>query len=524
LSEFSVRTAPPVPAARLASSVKRIWPIAALAAIAAVLFFTDIGGKSLWNDEAFSFFVANGGPLATLHAISQDTQPPFYYLTLTFWLGLGHGVFALRSLSAIALILAVVPLYDAARRLVGARTALLAALLFVIDPNVVFWAQKARPYAFQTLFVAIAFWGFVHILLAPEARQVYFGVGLSGRRGRKAAAVDLGWLAYAIGGALAMLTQQPAGFFVLGCNCAIAAVVLPRLRANRILLVNWVAAQLLLIAIWSLWLPTFLSQAAAHLTPDQISAKHAIFLIDGTTFAANMRALFSIPSLWRAQPPFVALYAVLACFGVVALLRNGKAALAVLGTLGVPILACVAGFFLVHPVFGYVTYSFVWILLPYTILIASGIILLRPLALRIAVIGLLLFGNGWGLWNYYATSAPPIDQAAAMMAPKIKPGDGLLLSKTAATAWGLAYYLGAPYQGDLVGLDPARLKEQLISTPEQALALPRVWLVLPDGEVPAVDLAILQQRMVPAISQRIGTLTVQRFDRGRDTATPLQEK
>jgi hypothetical protein len=30
--------------------------------------------------------------------------------------------------------------------------------------------------------------------------------------------------------------------------------------------------------------------------------------------------------------------------------------------------------------------------------------------------------------------------------------------------------------------------------------------------------------MVPAISQRIGTLTVQRFDRGRDTATPLQEK
>jgi hypothetical protein len=219
--------------------------------------------------------------------------------------------------------------------------------------------------------------------------------------------------------------------------------------------------------------------------------------------------------LWRAQPPFVALYGVLACLGVVALRRNGKALLAVLGTLAVPILACVAGFFLVHPVFGYVTYSFVWILLPYTILIASGITLLRPLALRIAVIGLMLFGNGWGLWNYYATSAPPIDQAAAMMAPKIVPGDGVVLSKTAATAWGLAYYLGPPYQGHLAGLDPARLKEQLISTPEQAFALPRVWLVLPDGEVSAVDPAVLQQRMLPAISQRIGTLTVQRFDRER---------
>jgi 4-amino-4-deoxy-L-arabinose transferase-like glycosyltransferase len=485
---------------------------------AAGLMFAAIDGKPLWNDEAFSFFMAHGGPLETLRSISQDTQPPLYYLTLTFWLGLGHEVFVLRSLSALAIVLAVVPLYDAGRRLVGAGTALLAALLFISDPNVVFWAQKARPYALQAFFVAVAFWGFVRILLAPEARQRYFGSGLSGRGGREAALVDLGWLAYAIGGALAMLTQQPAGFFVLGCNCAIVIAVLPRLRANRILLVNWVLAQLLLIAVWSLWLPVFVSQAAAHLTPDQISAKHPLFLIDGATFLANLRNLFSIPTLWRAQPPFVALYAVLACLGAVALRRNGNAALAILGALVVPLLACAAGFFLIHPVFGYVTYSFVWILVPYVILIASGITLLRPVALRIAVLGLVLFGNGWGLWNYYATSAPPIDQAAAMMAPKLAPGDGLVLGKTAATAWGLAYYLGPPYDSRLIGLDATRLQERLITTPEQALALPRVWVVLPDDEPSAVDLDVLQQRMTPAISQHINGppgragLMVRRFD------------
>jgi hypothetical protein len=42
--------------------------------------------------------------------------------------------------------------------------------------------------------------------------------------------------------------------------------------------------------------------------------------------------------------------------------------------------------------------------------------------------------------------------------------------------------------------------------------LPRVWVVLPDGETSAVDLDVLAQRMVPAIDQRIGTLTVRRFD------------
>lgn len=512
MSDFFVRAAPLARRGRVAPSIKRLWPVVALVIAAAGLVFADIGGKSLWNDEAFSFFVAHSGPLATLRGISQDTQPPLYYLSLTVWLGLGHGVFALRSLSAFAIVLAVVPLYDAARRLVGAPTAWLATLLFIIDPNVVFWAQKARPYALQTLFVAIAFWGFVRILLAPEARQLYVGRGLLGRAGRAAVSVDLGWLAYAIGGALAMLTQQPAGFFVLGCNCAMAIAVLPRLRSNRILLVNWVLAQLLLIAIWSLWLPVFVEQAAAHLTPEQISAKHAIFLIDAATFWGNLRNLLSIPSLWRAQPPFVALYAVLACLGAVALIRSGKAALAILGALVIPLLACVAGFFLIHPVFGYVTYSFVWVLLPYAILIASGIALLRPLPLRIAVLALVLFGNVWGLRNYYATSAPPIDQAAAMMAPKIVPGDGLVLGKTAAAAWGLAYYLGPPYDGRLVGLDATRLQERLITTARQALVLPRVWVVLPDGETSAVDLDVLAQRMVPAIDQRIGTLTVRRFD------------
>lgn len=123
---------------------RRLVP-ALLVLLAAGVMSFRLAHKSLWNDEAFSFFVARGGPAAAVRFIAQDTQPPLYYLALSLWLRLGHGIAVLRALSVLALALAVLPLYGAARRLFDARTAAVAGLLFALTPLVAGWAQKARP-------------------------------------------------------------------------------------------------------------------------------------------------------------------------------------------------------------------------------------------------------------------------------------------------------------------------------------------------------------------------------------------
>jgi hypothetical protein len=484
--------------------------LAVLLALSAFLWLHGLAGNSLWNDEAFSYFVAWRGPAAALRLIADDVQPPFYYLVLSLWLNLGHSVVVLRGLSALAMMLAVIPVYDGLRRLVGTRTALLTTLLFVTSPWVASWTHIARPYPLQVLLVAISFWGFARVWTAPEAEDKLLGQGItglfaSGRVG--AASIDLAWIAYTIGGALAVLTQYPAGFFVLGCNCAVALRVFPDLRRHRGLLLNWSLAQVLLIGVWMIWLPGMLTQFGAHLTPGQIEARHRNYLISADDLGMTLRGLLSVAYLWRAQLPFVALYAVLACSGIVHLFKRGCMLPGCVLVLA-PLTTCIGGFFLLHPVFGYVIYTFVWMLPFYLMLVAAGILLFGR-AFGTMLLGLVLLGNAWGLVNYYAVPTVPLDKVAGLIGAQMQPGDAIVLSESAATRWGLAYYLGPERQAALAGLDISTLGDRgLIQSLDRARGFRRVWVVLPRGEEAAVDLPALGREMPLESRTQIGDVMI----------------
>jgi 4-amino-4-deoxy-L-arabinose transferase-like glycosyltransferase len=491
------RVSAAVPAIGLEAETRLAWAaVAGLTALFAVLCLHGIAAKPLWNDEAFSFFVAWRDFSHTLHWMRQDTQPPAYYLALTPWLQLGHGVAVLRGLSTLAMVLCVPLVFDTARRLLGVRVALLAALLFVLAPDCVAWAQKARPYALQALFAGVGFWGFVRIWTAAPRRW-------------------LGWVAYVLGGGLAVLSQYPAVFFLLACNVAMAVRLAATWPRERRLLGAWVLAQLALWLVWLPWLPDGAAQVFGHLTPAEIAAKHTMFLIDRAWLANNLMGLLAIPFLWRGQPPFVALYVVLGIAGVVALVRARGRGLPVLAGAVVPVAACVLAWALVHPVFGYVIYAFIWLHGPYAMLLAAGLFSVRPRWLGAAAAGLLLLGNLWGQVNYAATPNVPLDRVAALLGGQAQPGDGVLLSTTQATRWDLAYYLGPPYVGRLDGLDVSDIPATgwPIATPAQALRERRLWVVLPDGEAPPFPPAALAPAMTPALHERFGNVTVERYDR-----------
>jgi mannosyltransferase len=483
---------------RTLADPRTAWAIAAaLTVLFALLGAQGLGGRALWNDEAFSFFVAFRDAAHTLDFMRQDTQPPLYYLALTAWLRLGHDPATLRALSLLAMAPVPLLLFDAARRLLGVRVALLAVLLFVLAPDSVSWAQKARPYAVQALLVAVAFWGFVRLWTAGPRKPLS------------------GWLAYVLGGGLALLAQYPAVFFLLGCNVAMAVRVASDWRAERRLARHWVLAQLAMGLLWLPWLPEGVAQVTGHLTPAAIASRHASFLVDAAWMRGTLTGLLAVPYLWRGADLFAALCGLLAVSGVVALARAGRRGLPVLGAVLVPLAVCLLAWALLHPVFGYVIYTFLWLRVPYAMLLATGVLALRPRPLGAAALVLLLLGEVWGLANYKATRSVPLDDAAALIAAAQQPGDGLLLSRVAAARWGLAYYLGPPYAGHIDGLDVADMPAEgwPIGAPEQALRQTRLWVVLPDGELPPFDFSALAPTMALALHRRLGGLTVDRYDR-----------
>lgn len=499
--------------------------VAAILILSAAVVFHNLAVPSLWNDEAFSYFVAVDGIRSVVYWLLNDTHPPLYYATLSLWLGLGHGVFVLRSLSAVAMIVAAFFVYLAARTLFGGRTALLAMALFAIAPDCVNWAQKARPYAWQTMFVAIAFWGLAKVFLAAPAREQWLGAGLvAAIRQRRAApaAIDLAWFAYAVAGGLAMLTQHPAGFFVLGCNCVMAVAIFRdfgrtwRLRTGY-LLVNWGIAQLLLIGIWLTWLPAFLVQVAAQLMPEQIATRHQNFLLTPGEMWSLVVGMLSVADLWRVQLPVFVLCITIAAWAGFAFIRKRSAAGLMFLTVLVPIATCVAGFAFLHPIFGYVMATFNWIHVPYAILLACGIVAIPINALRLAALGLVVLANLWGLHNYYATSPPPLDVVAQRIGAAARPGDGIIFSQQSSCRFAIAYYLQSadPHTagGELAGLDASRDARALIRSAAAAANNARNWVVLPDGEPPAVALADLRHMGSPGLTWHIDDLTVLRFDR-----------
>jgi hypothetical protein len=122
-------------------------------------------------------------------------------------------------------------------------------------------------------------------------------------------------------------------------------------------------------------------------------------------------------------------------------------------------------------------------------------------------------GNAWGIKNVYQSDTPPLDRVAAVVRTQAQPGDRIVLSEAGSGRWGIAYYLGPPYGGVVSGLDVADWgQDKLIRSAPNTPSRRRIWLVVPDGEVSAVDPGLLHLEMKRAFAQRVGMFQITRFD------------
>lgn len=155
-------------------------------AIAAVLCFIEISGRSIGFDEAATVTIAGQHGSALGSAIAHDGgNMSGYYVLLHVLIGvLGNGELVIRFPSALASIATVVLIGAIGRRLFGRRAAFAAGLLTAVSLPLVFWAQNARGYALMVAFVSAAFLVLIP-LAAPGDEQT--------PRARR-----LGWIAFVL--------------------------------------------------------------------------------------------------------------------------------------------------------------------------------------------------------------------------------------------------------------------------------------------------------------------------------------
>ena len=128
--------------------------------------FLGIGRLGLWGDEAFTAETVRNN-LGRILAISRaDTNPPFYYFILHFWTRFfGFSEISLRFPSLIFYCLSVIASFLIAKKVLSRKFAVLATVLIISSPIMLYYAQETRNYSLTTcLFV----WSFYFLIRIEE--------------------------------------------------------------------------------------------------------------------------------------------------------------------------------------------------------------------------------------------------------------------------------------------------------------------------------------------------------------------
>jgi uncharacterized membrane protein len=236
------------------------WPIlAVLLVIAAMIRFDRLGHESFWPDEFWGAnYLATGrgnsafqlpagvlldppphmgltGAPSWPHIwtnMQSAVHPPIYSILMRWWMDVfGQRDVAVRTFSVVMSLIAMIVLFDTVRRTSGPTTGLIAATLMALAISQIDESQEARPYTLLALFGLLA----CRAMLEVE----WHGPTL--------------WRLVRLG--LAVIATALTHYFAAGALAGLGIYALVRLRGRaRIrVLITFVAAVALMIAVWFPW-------------------------------------------------------------------------------------------------------------------------------------------------------------------------------------------------------------------------------------------------------------------------------
>lgn len=498
----------PGAAERLSSSLT-VLVVVLLVSAGAVLRFAGIGDKSLWIDEAFSVWVARQ-PFEDLlrTTVDLDFHPPFYYSALRVWLALGDGEAALRSFSALLSVLTLPVVFFIGRHLGGRALGLLSMALIAVSPLNIAYAQQARMYALTTLCAAVSLLCALVLLHGSgDARPAAAGQLGPGRPWR----ARLWWAAFVVSTTLTMLSHNTAVLAWVAIAVFVAlAVARPAARDRQadgspgrgfrrhpLQGVAGVATGLLAAAVlWLPWLPHFVSQSR------RVDEEFWLAPPTMSTVLGHWHDLANAYAPEGGYRNYVLLGAgVLVVLGVSNLWNRGEAVLLLLLLVLVPV-AVELLVSLRRPIF--YSQTLIWTSVPFTVLLAAGILRLRVRALVAAVAVVAVALNLVAVGSYYRDGGREDWRAAVRYAAAHLHSGDLVLFSAAWSQIPFDYYYessagprivqhGLPtdvsvtrvLEAKMTPADLSRLDELTMDRSTVWLVSSHDWYTDPHGFVPA---------------------------------------
>ena len=214
-----------------------------LTLLALLLRAARLDFQPLWWDEGYSVWFAHHSLATMARLTALDIHPPLYYALLGGWGQiLGFEPLALRWFSVLIGSATVPLMFVAGDWLSSRRTGLVAAALLAINPLHIYYSQEVRMYALVTL------WALPALMMAAR------WLGLGQRIARAAAPTDQRLLiGYVAAITLALYTQYYAGFLLVGIALT-GGLILRKQRAERAVLLRWLAAQAAALLLFLPWL------------------------------------------------------------------------------------------------------------------------------------------------------------------------------------------------------------------------------------------------------------------------------
>ncbi|MFQ5885953.1 MAG: peptidoglycan DD-metalloendopeptidase family protein, partial [Anaerolineae bacterium] len=170
-------------------------------------------------------------------------HPPLYYYLLHLWILLvGRSEFAVRYLSLIFGTLLVPLVHRFGARLMGGRTALVAASMAALAPVQVYYSQETRMYALATFLALLGFYLFVRLLEEGASRRI--------------------WAAYVFVTALSLYVHYYS-FLLLAAENLLFLFTLLHKKEKRSFVASWLLSQFFLALLFLPWAKAPLGRMAS---------------------------------------------------------------------------------------------------------------------------------------------------------------------------------------------------------------------------------------------------------------------
>ena len=378
--------------------------LAAIIAVSVILRFYKIDKESLWLDEAFSYFLSKQSIWDHWTFIpSYCTHPPLYYTLLKIWVMLfGDSEYALRSLSAVMNAFTVPLVYLLGRIVGGPKEGVfvgtVAAIIFALSPLQLKYAQEARPYAFVMFSTTLALCGAFWLALNPR-EALRPALGFTSPRALldyKNDPTFYAWLSLIVGSAFSLWFHNTSVLFVAALVMTIFVWLVWRLKADKNLLINSFLAGLLIIAIWSPFLPWLWTQMFG------VKSEFWMKEVTADTVIKVLYLLFGIPYVWGLKVLYF--LSIVAVTGLYAIGRRSgpQVSLMIAGLILLPIIMELIISFTIRPLF--LMRTLVWISIPYYIAIACGLSLFRKWRFRVPLMLVVFSLLAMGDYKFYEIS------------------------------------------------------------------------------------------------------------------------